>query len=85
MNGAKFCWSFQHTRLPVVRSRCRNTLPGQVIVGLVSAMIVASRPWPDESIAVAPSASSNLYEATSPAPGLAAGEAATSVASSARP
>ena len=68
MNGAKFCWSFQQTRLPVVRSFCRNTLPGQVIVGRVIEMIVASWPVPDESIAVAPEASSNLYEATSPAP-----------------
>ena len=29
MNGAKFCWSFQQTEAARVRSRCRNTLPGQ--------------------------------------------------------
>src|SRR4029453_4939926 len=40
MNGAKFCWSFQQTRLPVVRSRCRNALPGQEIgaLGLIVAL-----------------------------------------------
>jgi hypothetical protein len=58
MNGAKFCWSFQQTRLPVGTSRCRKTLPGQEIGAL--AVIVASRAFGEESIAVVPPASSNL-------------------------
>ena len=58
-------------------------MPGQVIVGFVSDTIVASRPLPDESIAVAPDASSKRYAATLPAPCVGAASDATSSAVSA--
>ena len=83
MNGAKFCWSFQQTRLPVVRSRCRKTLPGQEIGALV--LIVALRALGEESIAVAPLSSSKRYDATSPAPWAPPASVVTSAALSARP
>ena len=46
-------------------------------------MMVALRPLPDESSAVSPESSSNLYEATLPAPGCPPASAAMSAADSA--
>jgi hypothetical protein len=70
MKGAKFCWSFQQTSEPDVRSFCRNTLPGQEFVPPPEPdpVMVAVRPLPEESVALAPLASSNRYAATFPAP-----------------
>ena len=86
MNGAKFCWSFQQTRLPVVQVALQeDALPGQVFVGFVRTTIVASRPLPDESIAVAPPASSKRYDGdVAGALRAGAASAATSAAVSAR-
>ena len=84
MNGAKFCWSFQQTELADVRSFCRNTLPGQEFVPPPPGeLMVAVRPLPDESFAVAPLASSNRYDATLPAPWLPPARLCTCVALSA--
>jgi hypothetical protein len=53
------------------------------VLTLGALTIVALRPLPDESSAVSPESSSNLYEATSPAPGCPPASAAISVGDSA--
>ena len=52
------------------------------VLGLGGLMIVALRLLPDESSAVAPASSSNLYEATFPAPACPLASAAISAADS---
>src|SRR3954447_3728604 len=61
---------------------CQSGVPALLAVG--SLMIVAFRPFPDESSAAGPEASSNLYEATLPAPARPLASALISVAVSAR-